>query len=133
MIDFLLAHEYSVMAKTVDWESASAGASACATSTFCLRSRSPAAWPRRCASARTQPAVSKAIGDLEAAVGARLLDRGPHGVEATMYGQALLKSGLAAFDELGRVSGISNTWPIPPPASCELDARRRSPRRYFRP
>jgi len=48
----------------------------------------------------TQSAVSKAIGDLEAAVGARLLDRSSRGVEPTEYGQALLKCGLAAFDEL---------------------------------
>lgn len=46
----------------------------------------------------TQPAVSKAIGDLEAAVGARLLDRSPHGVEPTVYGRALLKCELAVFD-----------------------------------
>jgi len=48
----------------------------------------------------TQPAVSKAIGDLEAAVGVRLLDRSPQGVKPTEYGQALLKCGLAVFDEL---------------------------------
>jgi len=48
----------------------------------------------------TQPAISKAIGDLEAAVGVRLLDRSPRGIEPTEYGRALLKSGLAAFDEL---------------------------------
>jgi DNA-binding transcriptional LysR family regulator len=48
----------------------------------------------------TQPAVSKAIADLEAALGVRLFDRGPQGVEPTMYGRALLKSGAAAFDEL---------------------------------
>lgn len=54
----------------------------------------------------THPAISKAIGDLEAAVGVRLLDRSPRGVEPTVYGEALLKCGLAAFDELR--SGISN-------------------------
>jgi DNA-binding transcriptional LysR family regulator len=48
----------------------------------------------------TQPAVSKAIGDLEDAVGVRLLDRSPRGVELTAYGQELLKCGLAAFAEL---------------------------------
>src|SRR4029077_18156453 len=36
----------------------------------------------------------------ESALGVRLLDRNPHGVEPTMYGQALLKRGVAAFDEL---------------------------------
>jgi DNA-binding transcriptional LysR family regulator len=48
----------------------------------------------------SQPVVSEAIADLEATVGARLLDRSPRGVEPTPYGQALLKRGQAAFDEL---------------------------------
>jgi DNA-binding transcriptional LysR family regulator len=48
----------------------------------------------------TQPAVSRVIADLEHALGVRLLDRGPQGVEATMYGRALLKRGGIAFDEL---------------------------------
>jgi Bacterial regulatory helix-turn-helix protein, lysR family len=48
----------------------------------------------------TQPAVSKAIGDLEHTFGVGLLDRRPQGVEPTMYGRALLKRGKVAFDEL---------------------------------
>lgn len=48
----------------------------------------------------SQPAVSRAIADMEHAVGLRLLDRTPHGVEATTYGQALAKHGTAIFDEL---------------------------------
>src|SRR6266513_1193440 len=48
----------------------------------------------------TQPAVSKAISDLEAALGVRLFDRSTQGVEPTMYGGALLKCGAAVFDEL---------------------------------
>jgi DNA-binding transcriptional LysR family regulator len=48
----------------------------------------------------TQPAVSKAIGDLEHTLGVRLLDRRPQGVEPTMYGRALLKRTNAVFDEL---------------------------------
>lgn len=48
----------------------------------------------------TQPAVSKAIGDLEHTLGVRLLDRRPQGVEPTMYGRALLKCSNAVFDEL---------------------------------
>jgi DNA-binding transcriptional LysR family regulator len=48
----------------------------------------------------TQPAVSKAISDLEHALGVRLLDRRPQGVEPTMYGRALLKRSNAVFDEL---------------------------------
>ena len=48
----------------------------------------------------SQPVVSKAIADLEHTLGVRLLDRSRQGVEPTSYGQALLKRGLAAFDEL---------------------------------
>ena len=48
----------------------------------------------------TQPAVSKAIGDLEHTLGVRLLDRRPQGIEPTMYGRALLKRSNAVFDEL---------------------------------
>ena len=48
----------------------------------------------------TQSAVSQVIGDLEHAVGVKLLDRSPQGVEPTSYGRALLKGGNAAFDEL---------------------------------
>jgi DNA-binding transcriptional LysR family regulator len=44
----------------------------------------------------TQPAVSKAIGDLETT----LCGCGPQGVEPTMYGRALLKRGNVVFDEL---------------------------------
>jgi DNA-binding transcriptional LysR family regulator len=48
----------------------------------------------------SQPTVSEIIGDLEHTFGVRLLDRVPRGVEPTMYGSALLKRGIAAFDEL---------------------------------
>ncbi len=66
----------------------------------------------------TQPAISKAIGDLEAAVGVRLLDRGPHGVEPTVYGHALLKCGLAVFDELRQ--GMKTIEHLADPAAGEL-------------
>jgi DNA-binding transcriptional LysR family regulator len=48
----------------------------------------------------TQPAVSETIAGIESAFGVRLFDRTPQGVELTIYGHALLKRGLAAFDEL---------------------------------
>jgi DNA-binding transcriptional LysR family regulator len=48
----------------------------------------------------SQPAVSKVVADLEHALGVRLLDRSPQGVEPTVFGHALLKRGMAAFDEL---------------------------------
>ena len=48
----------------------------------------------------TQPAVSQVIADLESALGVSLLDRSPRGVTPTVYGEALLKGGSAAFDDL---------------------------------
>lgn len=48
----------------------------------------------------SNPVISRAIADLERAVGVRLLDRGPQGVEPTIYGQALLERSTIAFDEL---------------------------------
>jgi len=48
----------------------------------------------------SQPAVSEVIADLEHALGVRLLDRSPRGVEPTMYGEALFKRSIAVFDEL---------------------------------
>jgi DNA-binding transcriptional LysR family regulator len=48
----------------------------------------------------SQPAVSAAIANLEGALGVRLLDRSPRGIEPTIYSKALLKRGRAAFDEL---------------------------------
>jgi DNA-binding transcriptional LysR family regulator len=48
----------------------------------------------------SQPAVSKAIADMEATLGVRLLDRTARGVEPTMYGRALMKSGTLIFDDL---------------------------------
>lgn len=48
----------------------------------------------------SQPAVSRSIGDLEHALGARLLDRTAQGVEPTPFGCALLKRAAAIFDEL---------------------------------
>lgn len=49
----------------------------------------------------SQPAVSKAISDLEADLGVKLFDRGAQGVRPTLYGEALLRRSIAAFDELG--------------------------------
>jgi len=48
----------------------------------------------------SQPAISKTIADMEHALGVRLLDRNPRGVEPTIYARALLDHGLVAFDEL---------------------------------
>src|SRR6185295_16991434 len=48
----------------------------------------------------SQPVVSKVVADLEQVLGVRLLDRDRYGAAATIYGAALLKRGVAAFDEL---------------------------------
>src|SRR5207249_745234 len=48
----------------------------------------------------SQPAVSKAIADMEHMFGLRLLDRSPSGTEPTAYGRALVARGRAIFDEL---------------------------------
>src|SRR5438876_9361177 len=48
----------------------------------------------------SQPAVSRAIADMEHSLGLRLLDRGRDGIEPTVYGHALVKRGVTIFDEL---------------------------------
>jgi DNA-binding transcriptional LysR family regulator len=48
----------------------------------------------------SQPAVSAAIAELEHAIGARLLERGPRGATLTPFGEAIVARGRAAFDEL---------------------------------
>jgi DNA-binding transcriptional LysR family regulator len=66
----------------------------------------------------SQPAISEVISDLEETVGMRLLDRSPHGVEPTIYGRALLKRTLAAFDELKQ--GIRDIEFLADPSAGEL-------------
>jgi len=48
----------------------------------------------------SRPVVSETIADLERALGVRLLDRDPQGIEPTLFGRALLKTGVVIFDEL---------------------------------
>jgi DNA-binding transcriptional LysR family regulator len=48
----------------------------------------------------SQPAISRSIAELEQTIGVRLLDRHTQGIEPTEYGRAMLKHGVAAFDEL---------------------------------
>lgn len=66
----------------------------------------------------TQPTVSRAIADLEHALGVRLLDRSPSGVEPTQYGRALIKRGLAVFDELRQ--GVKDIAFLADPTAGEL-------------
>lgn len=53
----------------------------------------------------SQPAISKAIADMESELGVRLLDRGQQGVEPTIYARALLDRGSVVFDELKQALG----------------------------
>ena len=48
----------------------------------------------------SQPAVSKAIADMEQALGVRLLDRNKQGAKPTIFADALLDHGSIVFDEL---------------------------------
>jgi len=48
----------------------------------------------------SQSAISKAVADLEHALGVRLLDRSRRGIEPTAYGQALISRGVVLFNEL---------------------------------
>jgi DNA-binding transcriptional LysR family regulator len=54
----------------------------------------------------TQPAVSRTIAELETAVGVRLFDRSPQGVEPTACGRALLHCSATVFDDLRQ--GVRN-------------------------
>jgi DNA-binding transcriptional LysR family regulator len=66
----------------------------------------------------SQPVVSQAIADLEAAVGVRLLDRSSRGVDPTPYGRALLKHSQIAFDDLRQ--GIREIEAMADPAGGEV-------------
>jgi DNA-binding transcriptional LysR family regulator len=48
----------------------------------------------------SQPAVSKAVAEMEQLLGVRLIERGRMGAQPTAHGRALLKRGVAIFDEL---------------------------------
>jgi DNA-binding transcriptional LysR family regulator len=48
----------------------------------------------------SQPVVSKVVAELEDALGVRLFDRSPQGVEPTPYGRALIKRSIGIFDDL---------------------------------
>ncbi|MDP1581837.1 MAG: LysR family transcriptional regulator [Bradyrhizobium sp.] len=52
--------------------------------------------------AMSQPAVSRAIAEMEHSIGEQLLDRSPVGVQLTPYGEILLKRALVVFDELNQ-------------------------------
>jgi len=68
--------------------------------------------------AMSQSAVSEAIANLEEALRVRLLDRGPQGIEPTIYAEALLKRGNVVFDELKQ--GIKDIEFLSDPTTGEV-------------
>jgi DNA-binding transcriptional LysR family regulator len=68
--------------------------------------------------AMSQPAVSEAIASLEGTLKVRLLDRGPRGIEPTIYAQALLKRGTVVVDELSQ--GLRDIAYLADPATGEV-------------
>jgi len=66
----------------------------------------------------SQPAVSKAIADLEEALGVSLLDRSRQGINPTIYGRAWLKWSIAVFDVLKQ--GTSEIDYLEDPTAGEL-------------
>jgi DNA-binding transcriptional LysR family regulator len=66
----------------------------------------------------SQSAVSQAIAALEDALKVRLLDRTPHGVEPTIYADAIMRRGQVVFDELR--SGIKDIEFLADPAGGEV-------------
>ncbi|MDB5927843.1 MAG: LysR family transcriptional regulator [Betaproteobacteria bacterium] len=66
----------------------------------------------------SQPAVSRAIADMEHTLGVPLFDRSSQGIEPTQYGRALLKRGIAVFDELKQ--GVQDIEHLTDPTAGEL-------------
>jgi|SRR5690242_2434168 len=66
----------------------------------------------------SQPAVSKAISDMEHALGVQLFDRVAKGVEPTAYGRAALKWAVAVFDDLRQ--GINEIESLADPTVGEV-------------
>ena len=66
----------------------------------------------------SQPAISRSIADLEHTLGVRLLERSAWGVEPTQYGEAIIRRGVAVFDELRQ--GVKDIEFLADPTAGEL-------------
>src|SRR5262245_65898601 len=66
----------------------------------------------------SQPAVSKAIADMEHVLGVRLLDRSAQGVEPTIYGRVMMKWAGAVFDDV--YQGVKEIEFLADPTAGEL-------------
>lgn len=75
----------------------------------------------------TQPSVSRSISDIEHTLGVRLLDRSRRGVEPTHFGRAIIKRGVAVFDEIRQ--GVKDIEFLADPTVGELrGCRCRTPK-----
>lgn len=66
----------------------------------------------------SQPAISKAIADLELSLGVLLLDRSVRGVELTDSGRVLVRRGRAVFDEIRQ--GLNEIEHLSDPTTGEV-------------
>jgi len=66
----------------------------------------------------SQPAISRAVADVEHTLGVPLFERSKQGADPTQYGRALLKRGVAAFDEIDQ--GVKDIEFLADPTSGEL-------------
>ena len=66
----------------------------------------------------SQPAISRAISDLEHMLGVPLLDRDSRGVEATTFGRLVISRGVTVFDELRQT--VSDIEFLSDPAAGEV-------------
>jgi DNA-binding transcriptional LysR family regulator len=66
----------------------------------------------------SHPAVSKAISEIEGALGVRLFDRNSQGAELTAYGEVLLRCGVNVFDEMQQ--GLRSLEHLSDPNSGEV-------------
>ena len=66
----------------------------------------------------SQPAISKAIAEMEHVLGVRLLDRTAHGVEPNLYGRALMKWATVVFDNVKQ--GVAEIEFLADPTTGEL-------------
>jgi DNA-binding transcriptional LysR family regulator len=66
----------------------------------------------------SHPVISKTVTELERTLGVSLFDRGARGVEPTVYGQALIRCGVAVFDEMRQ--GLRNVEALTDAQSGEL-------------
>src|SRR5436305_12447956 len=68
--------------------------------------------------ALSQPAISKAISDMEHTLGAPMLDRSARGVELTEYGHVLVERSRTIFDEVQQ--GIKEIEHLADPTQGEV-------------